>query len=540
MAEMNKAELSGTALNGGSHVSPVPAGSNGFGVPLGLQGRGKKLVPTWYEKPRVLYFFLFFLCAAINSRFNSIFFMHGEHLTESQVGMILGLYQVVAMFVGPCWTIYADMFQNSIYPLFVCAVGSTVCFLLYGPASGFVWVLVVRILFSLFFPPLTSLVDSIALKSFSKGAGETKQGKYGLERLWGAVSWAIAHIIIGLSIDAWGAQIILIFAVTNMLAFGAVVWFYTKGKRKAGPDVVKPDGEKKVAGGASGSDESLQRGTNSITIFEKRGTKLKELIARFRAATFEALKKGRGNGSPDRFEHFRPKTIYEIVFRSPLTIAFFCDIIVMGMATSLVEGLVFLFFVNHLHASNTLCGVSVLITVLFEIPIFAFAPRITKSLSTLQMLLIAHVAYIVRAIGYTCIPVDHPWLVLLFEPLHGVTYAFFQMSTVVYCSELANKRMQATAQGLRTAALSIGALIGYVFGSIVMEQYGSHTMYRSAAIVVALAVLVCFYIVRRYDPEAYHVELVEEIVVEVDESTLRIMQQDADKRGVELDSGVMI
>ena len=110
------------------------------------------------------------------------------------------------------------------------------------------------------------------------------------------------------------------------------------------------------------------------------------------------------------------------------------------------------------------------------------------------------------------------------------------MSTVVYCSELANKRMQATAQGLRTAALSIGALIGYVFGSIVMEQYGSHTMYRSAAIVVALAVLVCFYIVRRYDPEAYHVELVEEIVVEVDESTLRIMQQDADKRGVELDS----
>ena len=40
--------------------------------------------------------------------------MHGEHLTESQVGMILGLYQIVAMIVGPCWTIFADIFQNSI------------------------------------------------------------------------------------------------------------------------------------------------------------------------------------------------------------------------------------------------------------------------------------------------------------------------------------------------------------------------------------------------------------------------------------------
>lgn len=190
----------------------------------------------------------------------------------------------------------------------------------------------------------------------------------------------------------------------------------------------------------------------------------------------------------------------------------------MGMATSLVEGLVFLFFVNHLHATNTLCGFSVLITVVFEIPIFAFAPRITKSLSTLQMLLIAHIAYIVRAVGYTFIPVDNPWLVLLLEPLHGVTYAFFQMSTVVYCSDLATKNLQATAQGLRTAALSIGALIGYVFGSIMMETYGSHTMYRSAAVVVGLTLLLCFYMVRRYDPEAYHVELVEEVFVEVDES----------------------
>jgi MFS transporter, PPP family, 3-phenylpropionic acid transporter len=169
---------------------------------------------------------------------------------------------------------------------------------------------------------------------------------------------------------------------------------------------------------------------------------------------------------------------------------------VMGMAVSLVEGLVFLFFVRDMKASFTLCGLSVVVTVLFEIPIFAMAPKITKRFSHQTLLLIAHVAYIVRVVGYTFLP--NPWLVLFLEPLHGVTYACFQISTVVYCSELAPDTMQATAQGLRSATLNIGSLIGYTLGSYVMENYGSVAMYRGSACLVFVTLCGCIIAVRTF------------------------------------------
>merc|ERR1719174_743824 len=49
---------------------------------------------------------------------------------------------------------------------------------------------------------------------------------------------------------------------------------------------------------------------------------------------------------------------------------FFAVAFVLGAVTSLLEAYEFLFFVQDLHASASMCGVSVVITVMFEIPIF--------------------------------------------------------------------------------------------------------------------------------------------------------------------------
>ena len=57
----------------------------------------------------------------------------------------------------------------------------------------------------------------------------------------------------------------------------------------------------------------------------------------------------------------------------------------------------------------------------FEIPIFHYSDRLLKVLNNHQLMTIACLAYISRVIWYTSF--QNPWLVLVVEPLHGVTFA---------------------------------------------------------------------------------------------------------------------
>lgn len=68
----------------------------------------------------------------------------------------------------------------------------------------------------------------------------------------------------------------------------------------------------------------------------------------------------------------------------------------------LVENLVFLFF-EFLGSSNTICGIAVALTVLFEIPIFHVAPTLLRNYGVGWLLLLANAFFVVRVIGYTLI-----------------------------------------------------------------------------------------------------------------------------------------
>ena len=92
-----------------------------------------------------------------------------------------------------------------------------------------------------------------------------------------------------------------------------------------------------------------------------------------------------------------------------------------------VDNLVFIFF-EYLGSSYTVMGLTVLLTVSFEIPIFRLAPRLLERLGSGKLLLVASTCYIVRAVGYSCIPKGHILYVLVLEPLHGITYACSQVS----------------------------------------------------------------------------------------------------------------
>lgn len=68
-------------------------------------------------------------------------------------------------------------------------------------------------------------------------------------------------------------------------------------------------------------------------------------------------------------------------------------------------------------------GISVLLTVAFEIPIFQIAPTLLRKLGAARLIQIAALSYIFRVIGYSIVPEGEMIYILCLEPLHGVTFA---------------------------------------------------------------------------------------------------------------------
>ena len=156
------------------------------------------------------------------------------------------------------------------------------------------------------------------------------------------------------------------------------------------------------------------------------------------------------------------------------------------MGTSVVENLVFLLFTNTLGSSNFICGVSVVVTVVFEIPLFFYANSMLQYLGPVILLAISTLAYSIRVVGYTLVPASANWVVLFLEPLHGVTYGCLKIASVEFVSQTAPSGYDVSFQGILGALQNLGSLVGVSVGGYVEERLGSRVLYRGAAAVVTV------------------------------------------------------
>ena len=79
-----------------------------------------------------------------------------------------------------------------------------------------------------------------------------------------------------------------------------------------------------------------------------------------------------GDGDEDEQVELREvfRTVCEINF-----LWFLAEVMVLGAGIGVVERLLFVYLQNDLKASTTLCGLTVGVTVLFELPIFSYTDR---------------------------------------------------------------------------------------------------------------------------------------------------------------------
>ena len=435
-------------------------------------------------------------------RFTAPFLEEIAQFDESMIGLAFGLQILFGTLFTGIGSKTADELEQN-YPgkgrvyllmvlIFVGNIGFNIHYLVYhytityqGQLStnmAATFHIVGRIILTSCWSVLQPIVDGISLVYLQEiNANDTQYGK---ERLFGAVSWAVANFILGPLLDQYGYFITFFWTswISTILCI-VVIYYYMLNTPQASTTICDM-GVENLA-----SDERTSE--NSEDIDETVGsnsnpdTEIKAIDASTRDMNDDHWNSRSGVDTES----------IQILKSMFLTIAgagFIISTVTLNMGTSIVENLIFLFF-QELGASNTICGFSIVVTVLFEIPIFQYSPQLLDILGAEALQKIACVAYVFRAVGYTLVPKDHVALILLFEPLHGVTYACAKTSSVVFASKLSPPGFESTGQGIMLSFQGMGVILGLSMGGWIENTFSSVILYRSYAIIVLLGLIV-FYI----------------------------------------------
>ncbi|KAL7536466.1 hypothetical protein ACHAWF_005473, partial [Thalassiosira exigua] len=451
-------------------------------------------------KPRVLYFALFGYLSLSGGRFAATFLEHELLFTEEW--MVSGAMAVQLLSSSLCSSrlggvadsLDASKGGRNKGRLLVMSLGlllSTVSILLHLPGSLFHpnkgskedtrqneteidsiplpllgYHLLLRALFSIGTTGCYVVLDGLTLAQLER-EGRDKE-EYGKERLYGAVSWGIAHILFGPAIDQFGFKILY---ATSLISFvGCIITFHLYAKSSSLAEYTgvsrKVEGDDSAV--ASNDEDTRRKKFKSKTSFDDK----------FESDAVDT------SGDDTSEEHVSVSRIIRLLcLEAPvINMLFIFSIFTLYIGMSVVENLIFLYF-EYLGGTNTLCGLTVSVTVLFELPLFHYAPDVLKLLgSPINMLQWGCFAYIVRVIGYSFVPQSHPYWVLALEPLHGITIAFAMTSSVIVADGWVPQGYEASGQGFLSMIRGLGQFFGLCIGGFIEGR----TLYRVLAAIVTV------------------------------------------------------
>jgi MFS family permease len=386
---------------------------------------------------------MLFVWNASSGRFMSLYYLD-EGLEESQIGAIFGVGSITAPFISTLLGIWSDRLMlrspaGRHWCLGACLIIGTIFFTMQAlhipGVSRFTIMLVCRIVTGGANATAYILATAITVQ------GMADRKSFGEERLYGAVSWAITHLMLGVMIDVYGrvVQHVLIIVSTILVIISLVV-------------IGVPQMPAHHEGSASPE------------------------------------KKSKGPGLAALGECGSVCALLHTYATSLVTMALFAYSIALGYGMTIVENLIFLLF-RDLGGSYFLCGVSVVVTVVFEIPLFYCSKDLLERLGAPALICIAGLCYSFRAVGYTLCPGG--WYVLLFEPMHGVTIATSSAASVELVASITPDELIATGQALFSFAKSLGSTAGNGIGGAIIREYGESTCYRVSAVIVLFGL--CIY-----------------------------------------------
>jgi MFS transporter, PPP family, 3-phenylpropionic acid transporter len=161
-----------------------------------------------------------------------------------------------------------------------------------------------------------------------------------------------------------------------------------------------------------------------------------------------------------------------------------------GAGGAVIHNYLFL-YMNELGASKTMMGLALTVATLSELPMYFFADRLLARWSAKGLFIFGTLMYILRALALSFIQM--PWMILVTQLLHGLTFSAMWVAGVSYADEIAPPGLGATAQGMLSGVfMGISAAIGAMLGGVLYQDFGGAIMYRTMAIAAAISVLIYF------------------------------------------------
>lgn len=395
------------------------------------------------------YFFLF-LYYSFFARF-SVLIYTGYGLNAREIGT-MGLLGILASIpASSFWGVVADRTGHRKLVL-ACCVGMAATFQtllcltsrIQNHTGRFMYCCLMMVLYTMARGNDYGQLKGIAMRTLERF---DRQTAFGGLRLWGAVSWGIAHPALGYLLDVEHGHLQLLFVGNAIGAMLAVLSFSVLLRSKW------TDEGQCATAAAEPETASTQSTVSEVP----------------KASVMEVVK---------------------IVCSRPDMITWLLCAATQAMGMQHVSQFLFLYMQERFHSSDILMGFSVTITVLFEIPIFALGEKLLPKLGPTLLIAIAMGSFVVRVLGYTLVP-SARWMLFL-EPLHGVTYSCFTLATVHYLNEHVPMHMISTAQGFMSSVTAAGSALGAVLGGWVMDMpNGGLILFRADSVIMS-TVLVLF------------------------------------------------
>ena len=185
------------------------------------------------------------------------------------------------------------------------------------------------------------------------------------------------------------------------------------------------------------------------------------------------------------------KTIFQLD-----TLFFLLTTFISGLQYSQFTSFLFV-YLKELGAPSILLTLSIALAALTATVFLAYFEKIIQLLGgKWRSMMVSFFMYAVRYFGISWI--ENPWLVLIFQSLHGVTFSVYVTAGLQHLNETIPTPMLTSMISIfNSIHYGLGTTIGFIISGEIYQRYGGRALYRYTALLsivwcIVLGVYVCF------------------------------------------------
>ena len=397
-------------------------------------------------------------------RFSTAYFV-SKGISATQIGTLRLVGFFAKAFAYPIWGLISDYTQNVKFTLissiFLCGLSLILLRSEYvlNTFALLIFIKFIRSGLNAVWP----LTESMALLLI-KGKG------YGQTRMYCAISWGLCSFLVGYIIDRSSYGINLVFYLTWFIMFLDIIILI----------VFIPSPEQQPQ---EEEEEEEKKNMNKIVELKKEEEKKGKNANNEDNSSSNNNNKNNNNNNNNN-ENNIINNDGNSSFASTLSNMkiFFCNkdlqqfyfiLLIYGFCFSLVESLLFIILEKEYHASKTIQGLCIFISVLFEIPVFHYSDYLLETYKVKKMFVIAHSACALRLFLYFLTPLQYPYMIVFIQLLHGFCFAVMWVAAVRYAKLNAPKTLQNTSQTFMSNVWVVGNGLGSFFWTFSYDYFQS-------------------------------------------------------------------